>query len=98
MKAPNLATRVKFPPNMSLTYSEIEAFLDQGVSFEKAQNEYIARLNPKSDEVSIVEMTALRRGVVVPFEAIVDRAHADDSGSDIRALAELRRMLASFVP
>lgn len=81
---------------MSLTYSQIEALLTQGISFGSQQKEYVVRADPANDKVTVSEMTGLAR-ITFPLELIVDRARADEAGSDLADAKALKRLLGELM-
>lgn len=81
---------------MSLTYAQIEQKLMDGVSFTANEREFTARADPINDIVALVDMTGFSR-TTVPLEAIVDRVHATEAGSDLADLNALKRLLAGIV-
>lgn len=81
---------------MSLTYSQIEQTLTDGVSFSAEHREFTAKADPMNDTVAIVEMTGVSR-TSIPLEAVVDRVHATEAGSDLADISALKKLLAGFV-
>jgi hypothetical protein len=80
---------------MSLTYTQIEALLLDGVAFSSQQREFLAKQADGSDVVTITEMSAFVH-VSLPLEFIVDRAEATELGSRIEDLAALRKLLGEI--
>jgi hypothetical protein len=80
---------------MSLSANDIEGLLLDGFNCSSDQREFVAKLDPKSDEVVINEMTRLSR-VSLPLEYILDEARANESGSQLNDRADLRRLLGQL--
>jgi hypothetical protein len=80
---------------MSLSATDIEGLLLNGFSCSSDQREFVAKLDPKSAEVVINEMTHIAR-VSLPLEYVLDEARANKSGSDIKDQADLGRLVGQL--
>lgn len=80
---------------MSLSANDIEGLLLDGFNCSSAQREFVVKLDPKSEEVVINEMTRLAR-VSLPLEYILDEARANESGSELHDHADLRRFVGQL--
>ena len=80
---------------MSLSSKDIEFLLLNGVGCSSGQREFVAKLDPMSDNVIINEMDRLAR-TSLPLDLILDRAGAYETGSDIQNEHELRRLIGDL--
>jgi hypothetical protein len=81
---------------MSLTRTDIESILADGVYFSKGDREFAARATPGTDRVAVTEMTALNRDAL-SLEFVIARARADHTGSELADVAALRKLLGELV-
>ncbi len=75
---------------MSLSANDIEGLLLDGFSCSAGDREFVVKLDPRSDQVVINEMSRLARGSL-SLDYILDAAHADESGSELNDQEALRR-------
>jgi len=76
---------------MSLSAKDIEGLLLDGFNCSAGDREFVVKLDPRSDQVVINEMTRLAR-VSLPLDYILDAARADESGSELNDPEALRRL------
>lgn len=80
---------------MGLSSKDIELLLLDGFGCSSGDREFVAKLDPKSDNVIINETTRLARGSL-PLDYVLDQAKANESGSDVADVAALRLLLGSL--